>query len=314
MNRRHYFFHLVPILISISLLLGACQGAPTPPPGSAGPLKVLAVETFLADMTQQVAGSRLKVTALIPSGVDPHSFEPTPNDVVSIAQSQVLVVNGTGFEEWLKKTLENAGGQRQVIDVTAGLTPRTPQAGELLDPGEHPQGDPHFWLDPIQGLHYVDAIRDGLIQADPAGTDVYTQNAAAYHEQIKALDAWISGQVKQIPPERRLLVTNHESFGYYADRYGFKIIGTIIPSVTTGASPSAQTLARLVDRIRASGAPAIFLETGTNPQVADQIAQETHIRVISDLYTHSTTLPGGNAPDYLSMLKWDTTQIVNALK
>ena len=295
------------------LLLAACQ--PAPSGNAAGsPSNVLAVESFLADMTQHVAGSRLKVTALIPVGVDPHSFEPTPNDVARIAHSQVLVINGAALEAWLQKTLDNAGGQRLLIVATTGLTPRTPKEGELLDPAEHPMGDPHFWLDPTQAVHYVENIRDGLIKADPAGKDAFTQNAAAYIDQLKALDAWIVDQVQQIPPERRLLVTNHESFGYYADRYGFKIIGTIIPSVTSGASPSAQQLARLVDRIRAAGAPAIFLETGANPQLADQVAQETHIKVVTELYTHSTTPPGGSAPDYISMLKWDTQQIVNALK
>jgi manganese/iron transport system substrate-binding protein len=121
-------------------------------------------------------------------------------------------------------------------------------------------------------------------------------------------------QVAQIPAERRLLVTNHESFGYFADRYGFRIVGAIVPSVSTGAAPSAQQLAMLVDRIKATGAPAVFLETGANPQLADQLAQETGVRVVTGLYTHSISAPDGPAPTYLEMLRYNTQAIVEALK
>jgi manganese/iron transport system substrate-binding protein len=120
--------------------------------------------------------------------------------------------------------------------------------------------------------------------------------------------------VTTIPEERRLIVTNHESFGYFADRYDFKFIGTIIPSVSTGSSPSAQQLARLVDHIRETGAIAIFLETGSNPKLAEQIAQETGVKVVSDLYTHSITEPGGKAPTYIDMMKYNVQTIVEALK
>ena len=125
---------------------------------------------------------------------------------------------------------------------------------------------------------------------------------------------WIRGQVAQVPPERRQIITNHESLGYFADRYGFSISGTIIASVSSSAAPSARQVAALIDTIRKSGAPAIFLETGTNPQMADQIASETHIKVISGLYTHSVSPPGGEAPTYIAMMKANTKMIVDALK
>ena len=109
-------------------------------------------------------------------------------------------------------------------------------------------------------------------------------------------------------------MTNHESFGYFADRYGFKIIGTIMPSVSTGSAPSAQQLARLIDQIKATGATAIFLETGTNPQLAKQVANETGIKVVTELYSHSITDASGPAPTYLDMMKSNVTAIVAALK
>ncbi len=454
------FNTILSVLLLAAFGLGACSPAASQP-ASVEPaaFKVLAVETFLADIAQNVAGERVKVESLIPVGMDPHAFEPTPQDVQKIAESNLLILNGAGFEEWAAKTLENAGGQRQVIEASAGLTSREAREGEeavmspeekaqqvcealadktaqealaagsdaasavdlhgeehahadenthqheaellslnltasdngyagyvkldvaedgeyviaasggnlsvtdasgaeieveetlpvncsglnsgiLLDlePGEyvigltgltaettpffagsagghhHHQGDPHFWLDPTNVIKYAENIRDGLIAADPAGKDIYTRNAAAYIAKLTELDDWIKTQVEQIPAERRLIVTNHESFGYFADRYGFKIIGTVVPSVSTNASPSAQQLARLVNHIKETGAIAIFLETGASPQLAQQVAAETGVKVVSELYTHSITPPDGKAPTYIDMMKYNVTAIVEALK
>ncbi len=302
--------HLLVLILLVTLPLAACQ--PAQPAPEDGTLKVLAVESFLADLTRQVAGERLTVDTLIPAGLDPHAFEPAPQDVARIASSQVLVVNGAGLEEWLDEVLQNAGGERLVIEASAGVPVRVTSADEA---GAHAgEVDPHLWLDPQNAALYVENIRDGLIRADPQGEAVYAQNAAAYLDQLAGLDAWIQAQVAQIPPERRLLVTNHESFGYFATRYGFTLVGAVIPSASSSASPSAQQLAGLVDQIRQSGAPAIFLETGTNSQLAEQVARETGAKVVTGLFTHSITEPGGPAPSYLAMMRYNVTAIVEALK
>lgn len=306
-------------LFSLASLLAACQpGAPTGAPAAQTTLKILAVETFLAEITQHVAGDRASVEALVPLGLDPHAFESTPRDVVKIAESQVLIANGAGFEAWLAETVANASGERLVIEASAGLKSRRAPEGEeavTSDADEHQyDGDPHFWLDPNLVIHYVENIRDGLIAADPQGKDVYSQNAAVYIAELQALDGWIAEQVAQIPPEKRLLVTNHESFGYFADRYGFRIIGAVIPSVSTNATPSAQQMAQLIEHIRATGAQAIFLETGANPRLAEQIAAETGVKVVTDLYTHSITEANGAAPSYIAMMQANVRAIVNALR
>ena len=309
---------IVALVMLANLSLTAC-GAATPqtPQSPQGTPRVIAAETFLADIAQAVAGNRLKIEALIPVGVDPHAFTPTPADVRKVADSQVLIVNGAGVEAFLDKLLENAGGQRTVIVASAGLTMREPQIGEEAHAptaGQTHEGDPHFWLDPSLVVKYVETIRDGLIGADPAGAANYTANAGAYIAKLKELDDWIAAQVKPIPAEKRLLVTNHESLGYFADRYGFKVVGTIVPGVSTGASPSAQQLTGLVDTIRRTGARAIFLETGANSQLAKQLAQETGIKVAPELYSHSITDAKGPAPTYLEMMRYNTRTIVEALK
>ena len=349
---KHHLFAFVAALMTLSLLWSSQADAVVPAPQASGPaLRVLAIETFLADIARNVAGDRLKTDALLPVGADPHSFEPTPADVVKVAESNVLIVNGAGFEEFLDELLRNAGGTRRVIEASAGLTGRAPREGgqaeeneghddheaghghedgprhedghenehddhgaEHHPEGHHHEGDPHFWLSPPNVIKYVENIRDGLSEADPDGAAIYASNAAAYIAKIEELDRWVSDQVKQIPAERRLLVTNHESFGYYADRYGFRIIGAIVPSFSTGASPSAREMARLVKKIKGTGAKAIFLETGSDPRLAGQMAREAGIKVGADLYTHSITGPDGPAPSYIEMIRWNTTAIVNALK
>jgi len=302
---RKYLFSIL-----LMLLASCAVASPTPSPTpmqpqaqTSSPPRVLAVESFLADIAQNVAGDRLTVETLIPLGVDPHAYQPTPRDAAKVADCNVLILNGAGLEAFLDPLLSNASGQL-VITASAGLTPRP-------DPqGEHPEGDPHFWLDPNNVIQYVENIRVGLSQVDPDGAAVYAANAAAYTEQLKALDQWITQQVANVQPERRLLVTNHESLGYFADRYGFTVVGAVIPSVSTDASPTAQQMADLITQIKATGAPAIFLEMGANPQLAQQIAAETGVKVVTDLYTHSLSAPDGPAPTYVDMLKYNVSQIV----
>ncbi len=310
--------HVLSLFAALTLLVACASpgGAASSVAAVPGRPSVLAAETFLADIAQNVAGDRLHVDSLIPAGIDPHSFEPTPADVRKVAGSTLLIVNGAGLEAFLSQLLSNAGGQRTVVEASQGLQTRQPQPGEHPEgvSDAHPEGDPHFWLDPTKVVAYVANIRDALIAADPAGKDAYTANAAAYTAQLNDLDAWIKGQVARVPEARRLLVTNHESFGYFADRYGFKVVGAIIPSVSAAASPSAQELARLADQIKTTGAPAVFLESGANAQLADQLARETGAKVVTGLLTHSITAADGAAPDYLGMVRYDVNAIVGALK
>jgi ABC-type Zn uptake system ZnuABC Zn-binding protein ZnuA len=274
-------------------------------------LDVVAAETFLADIAQNVAGDRLHVEAMMPFAVDPHTYEPSPGDVRKVAQCQVLIVNGAGYEAFQERLLKNAGGEHLVIVASKGLTSRKSREGEI---SENPnQADPHFWLDPNNVIRYAQNIRDGLSQADPGGSAIYARNAESYIAELKELDAWIKEQVARVPAERRMLVTSHDCFGYFADRYGFKIIGTIIPSVTTEAAPSARQIAELIDRIRSAHAPAIFVEPETNPQLARQVARETGAQVVTDLYLETLTDQDGPAPTYLKMMRHNVARIVSTL-
>jgi len=295
-------YRFIVILTIISLAATACGGQPVSPSGTSASV-ILTSTSFLADITRNIAGDRLQVEALLPIGADPHSYQPTPQDVTKIAQSKLLIINGAGYEHFLEPLLENAGGEREVIESSAGVHPRE-EAGSV---------DPHMWLDPNNVILYVENIREALTHFDPAGADTYQANADAYTAELKNLDVWIVEQVKQVPVEKRLLVTNHEAFGYFAEHYGFTVAGTVIESFSSDASPSAQQMATLIDQIKTSGAPAIFLDASDNTTLAEQIAAETGVRVITDLHFESLT-DGEPATTYLEMMKSNVTLIVNALK
>jgi len=195
-----------------------------------------------------------------------------------------------------------------VIVATTGLSP-------AADPsGEHPDGDPHMWMNPLNVVHYVENIRDGLTQADPAGKELYAANASAYIAKLKDLDTWIKLQVTALPPAKRLLVTNHDALGYFAKAYDFQVVGLVIPSVTNEASPSAQQMAALIDTIKKTGAPAIFLDVSENQNLARQIASASGAKVVTDLYVETLSAPDGPAPTYLDMIRHDVQDIANALK
>lgn len=307
-------------LIVTALILAGC--GPAPQSGDDA-LKVLASTSFLADIAQNVAGDRVQVTALLPVGADPHAYQAAPADVSKIAESNVLILNGLEYEHFIEPLLENAGGERLVIEATAGLAPKEltheeedEEHAEETESGtgeEHEAGDPHMWLDPNLVITYVENIRTGLIEADPEGADIYNANAETYIAQLNELDAFIKTQVETIPAERRLLVTNHEALAYFADRYGFEIVGTILPSFSSEAGASAQEIAAAIEAIKSAEAPAIFLGEVENADLANQIAAETGVKVVDTLHLESLT-DGSPAPTYIDMMKHNVTQIVSALK
>lgn len=280
--------------------LGGCDdGDDGPTAAGSGELPLILVDTsFLADITRNVAGDRWEVTWLVPMGADPHSFEPTPQDAQSVARCEAMVINSAGLVPSVDELIAGAGESIPlVIEAAAGV----PGIDE----------DPHCWLEPTNVVTYAENIADGLGTLDPAGADRYLSNAIAYADDLRELDAWISARVQTIPEERRLLVTNHESLERFADRYGFVVVGAVFPTVAGEGSPSARQLANLVDEIRASGAPAIFVETGSNADLAEQVAMEAGIVLVSDLHTHSLR---EDMSTYLEMMRWNVTRIVQALR
>ncbi len=300
---------LILILFMLALATTACSGPASRETSEAASPMILTTTTFLADIAHNVAGDRLKVESLLSPGADPHEYQAVPSDVQKIAASQAVIVNGLGYDQFIQPLLENAGGKRLVITASDGL-----QARQMKEETGKTVSDPHMWMSPPHVIEYVENIRDGLTQIDPNGANIYKANADAYISQLKELDSWITKRVAQIPQEHRLFVTNHDSLSYFAEQYGFKVIGTIIPGTSSEASPSAQQLARLIDEIKSTGAPATFLNISDSPHLADQIAAETKIKIVTNLYIETLSPSGGPAATYIDMMKYDVSQIVEALK
>jgi manganese/iron transport system substrate-binding protein len=297
-------------MIVLTVLLTGCGGSPVTP-GSG--LRVVASTTILGDVVAQVGGNLIDLTVLFPTGADPHTFDPRPQDIAAISDAPVVFISGLGLEESLQPALDaNATGT--VVQVSEGIDVRTlDNAAQTADPHGHENVDPHTWTDPNNVIVWTQNIAATLAKADPAHADTYQANTDAYIASLRELDAWIRSEVTQIPPERRKLVTDHYAFGYFADEYGFEQVGALVGSFSTNASPSAQEIAALEDAIRAQNVPAVFVGATVNPTLAEQVAQDTGTKIVS-VYTGSLTTPGGDADSYVKFMRYNVNAIVNALK
>lgn len=280
-------------------------------------LHVVATTNLVADVVTQVGGDRITLHTLMGPGVDPHSYSTTPQDLRTLEEAQVVFINGLHLEEALTDLL--GGLTAPVVPVNAGVTPRAmgeEHGGEQHAEGEehhHEGGDPHTWQRVANVKVWVENIEGSLSQLDPANAEAYHTAAEAYLAELDALDAEIRAKIETIPPERRKLVTDHETFGYFADEYGFTIVGALIPSLSTAAEPSAQALAALQDQLTAAGVAAIFVGTTVNPRLAEQMAQDLGIQVVS-LYSDSLSAPDGPAASYLAFMRYNVDAIVEALQ
>lgn len=326
-------------------------------------LVVVASHPILADVVRQVTGDVADVSSLMPLNSDPHTFSPTPNDVVRLADAGVIFINGAGFEESLLETIKGAGDELLIVTASQCVNilpfgddhsaehggshkyydpcrahdeallpyftrPPVEGLGKLveIDCGEgeaqddheneeHSRAegrcDPHVWTDPRNVMYWVLTIRDTLIQLDPDHAAIYTANATAYLDQLARLDQELETIVATLPAEKRILVTDHAAFSYFAQAYGFEVVGTVIPGISTAAEPSAAELANLIDVIDQMGVSTIFVETTANTDLAEQIAEETDTQ-IQELYG-GTLSDGEPAGTYLDYMRYNTQTIVRGL-
>lgn len=303
------------------VVLAACTTVPTPgtPGDQDRKLQVVATTTILGDVVKQVGGEAIDLQVLLPSGSDPHTFEPAPKDIVAISGADLVILNGAGLEESLERLLESvlAGeAESKLVSASEGIHLRTfedDHDGENHAEEDSPAFDPHVWFDPGNVLVWTDNIEQALSAADPLNSRTYRANAEAYRAKLRELDSWIEAQVARIPPENRKLVTDHQTFGYFAERYGFIQVGAVIPGFSIASAPSAQELAALQENIRSLGARAIFVGSTVNPATAAQVARDTGVQLVP-LYTDSLTGPDGEAGSYLELMRFDVEAIVAALE
>lgn len=296
--------------LCLILLLVACNSAAQPEVQPPTKLRVVATTTIIGDVVKNIGGDGIELTVLMPPGGDPHSYEPAPRDIARVADAQVIFVNGADLEESLLRTIQSAGEGAQLISLSEGIELIQPVS--QADP-EHSGGDPHVWTDPTLVKIWADKIAQVLSERDPANAALYQSNARNYTQKLDELDSWIQEQVSQISPEKRRLVTDHQSFAYFARRYGFEQVGAVIPAYSTLAEPSAQELAQLEDAIRRLGVSAIFVGATVNPSLAERVGRDTGTRLVR-LYTGSLSQPDGEAGTYLDYMRYNVNAIVSALK
>jgi ABC-type Zn uptake system ZnuABC Zn-binding protein ZnuA len=268
----------VPALAAAALLLLAGCGS-----GSNRPA-VVATTTEIGDWARIVAGDELTVHQILRPNTDPHDYEPRPNDVRATSAAKVVLENGVDLDHWMGKVVSSAGGHPTVVDLS------TTRVDKLPD-------DPHWWHDPRNVEAAVAAIGEAFARLDPQAAKTFRSNADGYVRRVRALDRQIAGCLARVPPAQRKLVTDHDAFGYFANRYGVRIVGAVIPSLTTQAQPSAGETAKLIRLVRREHVRAVFPESSVNARLAQTIARATGA---SARYTlHGDTLGPGQT--YLQM-------------
>jgi manganese/iron transport system substrate-binding protein len=292
------------LLVLLAVLVAACgssttgSGAP-----SGGRLQVITTTTVFADLVAQVGGDKVDASSLVPKGGDVHTFDPTPADVRLISSAALLVRNGLGLDDWVTRLVSDAGTNATVVTL-----------GEQLDGVQYitsasGQPNPHLWMNVGYAAKYVDRIEAALVAADPADAASFAANADAYKRKLAALDTSIRSRLAAVPAANRVVVSFHDAFPYFAAAYGLTVVGTIVDA--PGQDPSAGQIADLVQKIRSSGAKAIFAEAQFNTALAKAIASETGASVVYDLY--DDTLGDPPQDTYLGMMQWNADRVVAAL-
>ena len=269
--------------------------------------KVVATTVQITALTTAVAGDFVALKGIIPAGVDPHEFEPTASDLVAIEGATLVLRHGIGLDDWLDRTLK-AGKRATVVTVTRRVRlQKGEEEGKVVD-------DPHVWHDPANAKTMVDDIAAALARIDPTHKTAYEAQATAYKKRLDEAQAQVQAILNEIPPGGRKLVTNHDALGYFAKAFGLKIVGAVIPSVSTQAEPSAGETAKLIQTIRREKVKAIFAESNVNPKLAATLAKEAGVKIVENLYGDSLGPAGSGADTIDGMWLANARKIADALK
>jgi ABC-type Zn uptake system ZnuABC Zn-binding protein ZnuA len=286
---------LVLVLLLVTLVAAACGEDD----GAGGGRAVVATTTQVADLVRGVGGDRVSVDGMLRPGGDPHDYEPRPSDVAAVAKADLVFRSGGEVDGWLGDVIDNAGGNAEVVS--------------LIDSVHRIGDDPHWWQDPRNAERAVEAIRARLAKLDPGGARVYRRNAARLERRLHALDSAISACVARVPAARRKIVTTHDSLAYFARRYGVKVVGAVIPSLSSQAQASAGDVQRLVDQIRAEKVKAVFPESSVNPDIERAIARESGATIGDKLYADSLGQKGSAGETYIGALSADAGALVRGM-
>ena len=310
----HRFRHLKsawPVATSVIFTLVLFGLLPNALSADEGPKKrIVCSTTQIADFARNIVGDRCVVDCVLGAGVDPHLYQTKPGDVAMVEAADLCLANGWHLEggDWMQR-LANDAQKKLVICVDKG----TPL---MIDEGGEPIHDPHAWFTPTNAGQYVRNILRGISQVDPSHADEYKARSELFLRQLGTLDAWIQKQVNQIPPAKRILVTSHDAFGYFCQRYGFKSAAPAGWSTgqEVGGGLTPERRQRSIDSIRKFGVRSIFVETSVSKELITEIAKEAGVEIGGELYSDSMGKPGSAGQFYLGMMRENVIKIVSGLK
>ena len=282
-------------LIALGALVAGCGSSGS----DSGQLQVVATTTQVGDFVREVGGNAVAVDQILQPNTDPHEYEPRPSDVAGAAEAKLVFANGDELDSWVEQIVSDSGSDAEIVDLGAIVPEHRP--GESSGAAKSARYDPHWWHDPRNAEAAVAAIERHLALADPSHRRQFERNARAYLAKLRALDAGIASCMNAVPPGRRKLVTDHDAFGYFADRYGIEVVGAVIPSQTTQAQPSAKDLSTLAQLIEREQVKAIFPESSLSPKVAEAIASQTGATADYSLYGDTLGPEGSSGATYLTM-------------
>jgi zinc/manganese transport system substrate-binding protein len=271
--------------------------------------EVIVSFSILADFVKVIGREHVHVTSIVPPNSDPHVYQPTPEIPALLSHADLVIMNGLDFEGWIARLLESTKYQGVVSIATEGITPRI-----LLEPGlssAQAVPDPHAWHDVFHAISYVKNIRNALIKVDPLHQKDYEKHAKEYIQQLNVLDTWIQETFSKIPPEKRTIISAHDAFGYFAERYGLKIYA--LQGLSTESEPSARKVADLIDIIHKNNIRALFCENITNHRLLEQIAHETNIEIGGTLYSDALSDDSGPAKNYLELMHHNVSVLSSTL-
>ncbi|MFZ1179920.1 MAG: metal ABC transporter substrate-binding protein [Herbaspirillum sp.] len=296
------------ILLSIAVML-AVQTA------SAVEARLPVVVSFsiLGDIVANIGGERIAVTTLVGPDQDAHVFQPSPDQIKSVARATLIVINGLGFEGWMERAVQAADYRGSIVVASNGIAVRE-HIGEAHDDHDHQHGrnDPHAWQNPANVVVYTRNIVAALSKLDPAGAAVYQKNGDAYIARLDALDRWAMRQFARFPDARRKVVTSHDAFGYLGAHYRIRFLAP--QSVSTGSEPGAKEIANLIRQIRKEKIRAVFIENMSNPRLLQQISREAGVTPDGKLYADALSQADGPAPTYLKLMRHNIEQLLAQLK
>ncbi len=267
--------------------------------------KVLATASIFSDMAKNIATDEIEVESIVPIGSDPHLYEPTPNDVKAVSAADLILVNGLGFEGWLKKLIDNSGTSAKIVVITNGIE-------AIQNLSYKNTADPHAWMNVQNGLIYIKNIKNALIELDPTGKLEYEFNYGIYKQQLETLDDYVVQKISEIPEHKRVLITSHDAFQYYGRRY--RITLEPVLGVSTEAEVQTADIRRIISVIRKNEIPTVFIETTVNPKLLQQIAMDNNVSIGGSLFSDSIGDLNSPAPSYYDMIKYNTDTIVEGLK